>query len=91
MENSSFCANKSRSFESQYHLTASHSFPSKASEEFELKGNSLVVILHGSPGSGTTMSAGKSIFQYLLDGDGTRTSGEDLVMIITSLMFFPRL
>jgi hypothetical protein len=72
-------------------LVSSHSFPSKASEEFELKESVLVVLLHGLPGSGKIMSAGKSVFQYVFDGDGTRSSGENLVMIRTLPVLFPPL
>lgn len=68
-------------------LVSSHSFPIKASEEFDLKVNGLVVLLHGSPGSGKPMGAGKSVSQYVLDGDGTRTSGENLFMMMSLPVF----
>ena len=39
-------------------LVSSHQFPEETREEAELKGKGLVVLLHGSPGSGKTLTAG---------------------------------
>jgi hypothetical protein len=39
-------------------LVSSHMFPDEAREEAELKGKGLVILLHGSPGSGKTFTAG---------------------------------
>jgi len=39
-------------------LVSSHEFPDEAREEAELKGKGLVILLHGSPGSGKTLTAG---------------------------------
>lgn len=41
-------------------LVTSHIFPEEAREESELKGKGLVILLHGTPGSGKTLTAGKS-------------------------------
>jgi hypothetical protein len=40
-------------------LTASHQFPIGVREQIEQKGKGLVILLHGTPGSGKTLSAGK--------------------------------
>lgn len=45
-------------------LVRSHEFPSSARDEVELKGKGLVILLHGSPGSGKTMTAGKFLFLF---------------------------
>src|SRR2546423_9599181 len=39
-------------------LVSSHMFPDETREEAEQKGKGLVVLLHGSPGSGKTLTAG---------------------------------
>jgi hypothetical protein len=39
-------------------LTASHSFPGNARDQAAQKGKGLVILLHGSPGSGKTLTAG---------------------------------
>lgn len=39
-------------------LIRSHAFPLSARDEAELKGKGLVILLHGSPGSGKTMTGG---------------------------------
>jgi hypothetical protein len=40
-------------------LVSSHKFPENARDVTRQKGKGLVVLLHGSPGSGKTMTAGK--------------------------------
>ena len=40
-------------------LTTSHTFPEDARNQKRQKGKGLVVLLHGTPGSGKTLSAGK--------------------------------
>jgi hypothetical protein len=40
-------------------LVFSHAFPPRVRDEAEQKGKGLVVLLHGSPGSGKTLTAGK--------------------------------
>ncbi len=40
-------------------LVTGHVYPEKARDEYKLKGKGLVVLLHGSPGSGKTLTAGK--------------------------------
>lgn len=45
-------------------LVRSHAFPSSARDEIELKGKGLVILLHGSPGLGKTMTAGKILFLF---------------------------
>jgi SpoVK/Ycf46/Vps4 family AAA+-type ATPase len=40
-------------------LVTGHTFPDKARDEKNLKGKGLVVLLHGTPGSGKTLTAGK--------------------------------
>jgi signal recognition particle GTPase len=40
-------------------LVTGHKFPDKARNEYGLKGKGLVILLHGSPGSGKTLTAGK--------------------------------
>ena len=47
-------------------LVSSHEFPDEAREEAELKGKGLVILLHGSPGSGKTLTAGIGRLHYLL-------------------------
>ena len=39
-------------------LVHSHIFPAQARDEWGLKGKGLVVLLHGTPGSGKTLTAG---------------------------------
>lgn len=39
-------------------LVSSHAFPSEVREVSQLKGKGLVIVLHGSPGSGKTLTAG---------------------------------
>jgi len=43
-------------------LVFSHAFPSGARDEMRQKGKGLVVLLHGSPGSGKTLTAGERSF-----------------------------
>jgi hypothetical protein len=40
-------------------LVTGHKFPERARDEVGLKGKGLVVLLHGTPGSGKTLTAGK--------------------------------
>ena len=40
-------------------LVFSHAFPHLARDETKQKGKGLVILLHGSPGSGKTLTAGK--------------------------------
>jgi SpoVK/Ycf46/Vps4 family AAA+-type ATPase len=40
-------------------LVMSHKFPENARDESKQKGKGLVILLHGSPGSGKTLTAGK--------------------------------
>lgn len=40
-------------------LVTAHKFPDKARDSVGLKGKGLVVLLHGTPGSGKTLTAGK--------------------------------
>jgi hypothetical protein len=40
-------------------LVFSHAFPNRVRDEMKQKGKGLVVLLHGSPGSGKTMTAGE--------------------------------
>lgn len=40
-------------------LVTSHRFPEQARDEAHLKGKGLIVLLHGSPGSGKTLTAGE--------------------------------
>ena len=42
-------------------LVSSHSFPANARDETQQKGKGLVMLLHGTPGSGKTLTAGKII------------------------------
>jgi hypothetical protein len=42
-------------------LVTGHRFPDKARNEHGLKGKGLVILLHGSPGSGKTLTAGKPL------------------------------
>lgn len=44
-------------------LVFSHAFPSGARDEMRQKGKGLVVLLHGSPGSGKTLTAGEEPLQ----------------------------
>ena len=39
-------------------LVASHIFPADARDEWGIKGKGLVVLLHGTPGTGKTLTAG---------------------------------
>ena len=39
-------------------LVGSHHFPTEARDEMNLKGKGLVILLHGTPGSGKTLTAG---------------------------------
>lgn len=39
-------------------LVSSHAFPENARDEAQQKGKGLVVLLHGKPGSGKTLTAG---------------------------------
>jgi hypothetical protein len=41
-------------------LVSGHKFPDRARDEVGLKGKGLVVLLHGVPGSGKTLTAGES-------------------------------
>jgi hypothetical protein len=41
-------------------LVSAHKFPVRARDEVGLKGKGLVVLLHGTPGSGKTLTAGKA-------------------------------
>jgi hypothetical protein len=47
-------------------LSSSHKFPKIAKDEASTKGKGLVMLLHGAPGSGKTLTAGKSIICYEL-------------------------
>jgi len=40
-------------------LVTSHRFPEQARDEAHLKGKGWIVLLHGSPGSGKTLTAGE--------------------------------
>jgi hypothetical protein len=40
-------------------LVTSHKYPEKSRDEVVLKGKGLVILLHGSPGSGKTLTAGE--------------------------------
>jgi hypothetical protein len=40
-------------------LVFSHAFPDLVRDEMKQKGKGLVILLHGSPGSGKTLTAGK--------------------------------
>jgi hypothetical protein len=40
-------------------LVTGHKFPERARDEHGLKGKGLVVLLHGAPGSGKTLTAGE--------------------------------
>jgi hypothetical protein len=40
-------------------LIDSHAFPGRARDTVQLKGKGLVILLHGTPGSGKTLTAGK--------------------------------
>ena len=40
-------------------LVTGHKYPDRARDEVGLKGKGLVVLLHGAPGSGKTLTAGK--------------------------------
>jgi len=40
-------------------LVTSHEFPSDVRDQTKQKGKGLVILLHGTPGSGKTLSAGK--------------------------------
>ncbi|KAJ9602076.1 hypothetical protein H2200_013436 [Cladophialophora chaetospira] len=44
-------------------LVFSHTFPHRARDEMKLKGKGLVILLHGNPGSGKTLTAGEVSFQ----------------------------
>lgn len=39
-------------------LVGSHKFPEHARDEWDLKGKGLVILLHGTPGTGKTLTAG---------------------------------
>jgi signal recognition particle GTPase len=39
-------------------LVTSHNFPSDARDQVKQKGKGLVILLHGTPGSGKTLTAG---------------------------------
>jgi hypothetical protein len=42
-------------------LVTGHAYPDSARDESRLKGKGLVVLLHGSPGSGKTLTAGRCL------------------------------
>ena len=42
-------------------LVSSHSFPTNARDQMQQKGKGLVLLLHGTPGSGKTLTAGELI------------------------------
>ena len=39
-------------------LISGHEYPERARDETKLKGKGLVILLHGAPGSGKTLTAG---------------------------------
>lgn len=39
-------------------LVHSHVFPEQARDEWGLKGKGLIILLHGTPGTGKTLTAG---------------------------------
>jgi len=49
-------------------LVTSHTFVDKARDQPQQKGKGLVILLHGTPGSGKTLTAGKLIQSCLDDG-----------------------
>jgi pantothenate kinase-related protein Tda10 len=48
-------------------LVTSHTFTDKARDQAQQKGKGLVILLHGTPGSGKTLTAGKSIQSCLIE------------------------
>jgi hypothetical protein len=68
-------------------LVSSHAFPDEAREESELKGKGLVILLHGSPGSGKTLTAGMGHL-YISQAFHTNTLQKPLLKLPRKV-FFP--
>jgi hypothetical protein len=47
-------------------LVSSHQFPDQARDEAHLKGKGLIMLLHGSPGSGKTLTAGEPLRGHIV-------------------------